>query len=85
MTVASVFEALAENTLVQVSDLPFPLHGTSPGAPSTPSLLILCMPILSFRGAVARREDLVGASLPPPNTQFFFSAREVSDNDGLCG
>jgi len=29
------------------SDLPFPLHGTSPGAPSTPSLLILYMPILS--------------------------------------
>ena len=30
-----------------VPDLPFPLHGTSPGAPSTPSLLILCMLILS--------------------------------------
>ena len=30
-----------------VPDLPFPLHGTSNGAPSTPSLLILCMPILS--------------------------------------
>ena len=30
-----------------VPDLPFPLHGTNPGAPSTPSLLILCMPILS--------------------------------------
>ena len=29
-------------------DLPFPLHGTSPGAPSIPSHLILCMPILSY-------------------------------------
>ena len=32
-----------------VPDLPFPLHGTSPGAPTTPPHLILCMlrPILS--------------------------------------
>ena len=41
------FSSLRHQANTPVPDLPFPLHGTSPGAPSTPSLLILCMLILS--------------------------------------
>ena len=39
--------SLRHQAITPVPDLPFPLHGTNPGALSTPSLLILCMPILS--------------------------------------
>ena len=41
------FFAPRNTTVTKVTDLPFPLHGTSPVAPFTPSLLILYMPILS--------------------------------------
>ena len=38
--------SLRHQAITPVPDLPFPLHGTNPGALSTPSLLILCMPIM---------------------------------------
>ena len=41
------YTTLRHQANTPVPDLPFPLHGTKPGAPSTPSLLILCMLILS--------------------------------------